>query len=82
MARARSLPEIDAARCTGCGRCIAACHLPLIAFQTKNWRKTAVLQAADRCNGCARCAVHCPVQAIAMVAPEAVAQPAPAFFCV
>lgn len=73
MARARSIPLIDAARCTGCGRCIAACQLPLIAFETTAWRKTAVLQAPDQCSGCARCGLRCPVQAIAMVVASPVA---------
>jgi NAD-dependent dihydropyrimidine dehydrogenase PreA subunit len=69
MAQARAIPLIDAARCTGCGRCIAACHRPLIAFETHAWRKTAVLQDAAHCTGCAKCETRCPVQAIAMVAP-------------
>ena len=67
MAHARAIPLIDAAGCTGCGRCIAACPLPLIAFETTAWRKTAVLQDADRCTGCRKCEVRCPVGAIEMV---------------
>jgi NAD-dependent dihydropyrimidine dehydrogenase PreA subunit len=67
MARARAIPLIDPTRCSGCGRCIAACPLPLIAFETKSWRKTAVLQDADHCTGCGKCEARCPVGAIAML---------------
>lgn len=66
MPRAPLIAQIDAARCTGCGRCIAACHLPLFAFETKDWRKTAVLQDAHLCTGCSKCEVRCPVGAISM----------------
>ncbi|NVO05027.1 MAG: 4Fe-4S binding protein [Rhodoferax sp.] len=67
MARAREIPLIDPARCSGCGRCIAACPLPLIAFATKAWRKTAVLQDLHRCTSCGKCEARCPVGAIAML---------------
>lgn len=69
MAPVRKLPLIDADRCSGCGRCIAVCPLPLIAFETHAWRKTAVLQNAGPCTGCSQCAFHCPVGAIQMTAP-------------
>jgi NAD-dependent dihydropyrimidine dehydrogenase PreA subunit len=75
MARAREIPLIDTARCSGCGRCIAACPLPLIAFETTAWRKTAVLQDADPCTGCGKCEARCPVGAIAMVARTLAAAP-------
>jgi Fe-S-cluster-containing hydrogenase component 2 len=66
MARAHAIPLIDSTRCSGCGRCIAACPLPLIAFETHAWRKTAVLQDATRCTGCKKCEVRCPIGAISM----------------
>jgi ferredoxin len=63
---AAKIPIIDAARCSGCGRCIAACHLGLFAFERQGWRKISVLQDQDRCTGCAKCDAMCPVSAIAM----------------
>jgi len=73
---AARIPRIDAARCSGCGRCIAACHLPLFAFEQQGWRKVSVLQDSARCTGCAKCAVVCPIDAITMpkkaASPEAV----------
>ena len=74
MARTRAIPLIDTARCSGCGRCIAACPLPLFVFETKAWRKTAVLQDMDRCTGCGKCEIRCPVEAIAMF-PRALEMP-------
>ncbi len=67
LPRRAELAQIDAQRCTGCGRCIAACHLPIIAFATQGWRKFAVLNDAAACTGCQLCARRCPVGAIAMV---------------
>lgn len=67
MARTTEIPQINAMRCTGCGRCIAVCHLPLIAFETLQWKKFAVLQDAVSCTGCGKCEKHCPVKAITMI---------------
>lgn len=58
------IAHIDPARCTGCGRCISACALRLIAFETKDWKKRSVMQDAERCTGCGDCAARCPVGAI------------------
>jgi len=66
LAMAAQIPIIDAARCSGCGRCIAACHLRLFAFEQQGWRKVSVLQDSERCSGCALCAAKCPIDAIAM----------------
>jgi ferredoxin len=60
------IAHIDPARCTGCGRCISACALRLIAFETKAWKKRSVLQDLDRCTGCGECASRCPVGAISL----------------
>ena len=60
------VPIIDAARCSGCGRCIAACHLNLFAFEREGWRKISVLQDSERCSGCGKCAVQCPIDALRM----------------
>lgn len=66
MARTPTLVQIDAGRCSGCGRCIAACHLPIFTFQTQAWRKTAVVQQGKLCTGCGKCEQRCPVGAIAL----------------
>lgn len=62
----RLLPRIDAARCTGCGRCIATCHVHVLTFETRHRKKSAVLTDAGTCSGCTKCAVACPFDAIAM----------------
>lgn len=61
------LPRIDAARCTGCGWCVAACPDHLLSLEVKDWRKTSVFSDADRCTGCSKCEVKCPFGAITMV---------------
>ncbi|MDI1244838.1 MAG: 4Fe-4S binding protein [Rhodoferax sp.] len=67
---AAPVAHIDPARCTGCGRCISACALRLIAFETKDWKKRSVLQDAARCTGCGDCAAICPVGAIGLAEPH------------
>jgi Na+-translocating ferredoxin:NAD+ oxidoreductase RNF subunit RnfB len=61
-----SVAMVDAARCSGCGRCIAACKLRLFAFEKQGWRKISVLQNGERCTGCNLCAEQCPIDAISM----------------
>lgn len=67
--RTRRLPEVDHQRCTGCGRCVAACDLHLLSLEPVRWRKFAVLQEAPRCTGCSLCARICPFDAIHMRMP-------------
>ncbi len=64
------IANIDAARCSGCGRCIAACHLGLFSFERRGWRKISVLQDEDRCSGCTKCVAKCPIGVIVMVRKE------------
>ena len=66
MAKIPQVAAVDSEHCSGCGRCIAACPLPLFSFRTEAWRKTVVLQEIERCTGCARCETRCPVGAISM----------------
>ena len=60
------LPAIDHQRCTGCGRCVAACDLHLLSLEPMRWQKFALLHEPDRCTGCSDCAVICPFHAITM----------------
>ena len=63
------LPAIDPERCTGCGRCVAACEPRVLSLETRHWRERAVLDDAAGCTGCSLCAVRCPFQAITMQRP-------------
>ena len=60
------IARIDAARCSGCGRCISACAFRLFAFETHAWKKTAVMHDADQCNVCGQCAALCVIGALSM----------------
>jgi len=64
--RSGRLPDIDTRRCTGCGRCVAACDLHLLSLETVRWEKFAVLREPELCTSCTACAVSCPFQAITM----------------
>ena len=59
--------DINAARCSGCGRCIAVCEPAIIAFEKQGWRKVAVLQQRQHCTGCGLCAAACPIDVIRML---------------
>lgn len=62
----RRLPLVNPDRCTGCGRCVAACGPHVLSLETVRWDKTAVLHEPAGCTGCRRCAVVCPFRAIRM----------------
>ncbi len=65
------LPLVDSERCTGCGRCVAACDPRVLSLETMpDWRKSAVLHQADGCTGCSLCALRCPFDAITMRRPS------------
>ncbi|WP_295371872.1 ATP-binding protein [uncultured Pseudacidovorax sp.] len=65
-------PVVEAARCTGCGWCVAACPPHVLSLAVRDWKKQAVLHDAPGCTGCSDCAVVCPFRAITMrrVAPK------------
>jgi ferredoxin len=73
QAKARALPEVNAQRCTGCGRCVATCDPHALSLETQAWQKTAVLHAPQACTGCSDCARICPFRAIRMVKAPGVA---------
>jgi NAD-dependent dihydropyrimidine dehydrogenase PreA subunit len=60
------LPTIDAARCTGCCRCIVICPVHVLTFHTVRWTKFAALVDADPCTGCCLCEARCPFNPIMM----------------
>ena len=69
---ASRLPIVDPERCTGCGRCVAACDPRVLSLETRpDWRKSATLHAPDGCTGCSLCAARCPFDAIEMRRPAA-----------
>jgi ferredoxin len=65
--RPPSLPVVDRTRCTGCGHCVAACHLHLLSLEVEHWKKFSVLHEPARCTGCSLCEAKCPFDAITMV---------------
>ena len=59
--------RVEAMRCTGCGRCIAACEFRLFAFETHQWKKRSVMHDEYLCTACGDCAARCPVGAVTLV---------------
>ena len=54
-------PEIDQARCTGCGDCVAGCPAGILTLENGH----ALMAHAEDCQYCGDCEVLCPVGAIA-----------------
>lgn len=74
------IPEITAADCTGCGKCVTVCPVEAIALSSANDpkkpnRKQATL-IEDRCLGCGLCVRTCPEKVIKLqTRPERVLTP-------
>ncbi|MDD5285376.1 MAG: 4Fe-4S binding protein [Desulfuromonadaceae bacterium] len=60
----QGVPQIDSARCTGCGRCVAACPQKIITLEVSGYSKHAVIRNTERCSLCGCCVTICPVEAI------------------
>lgn len=52
--------ELDAAVCTGCGRCIEVCPHAVFAMESGRIR----LKDRDACMECGACSINCPAGAI------------------
>ncbi|BCO11189.1 4Fe-4S ferredoxin, iron-sulfur binding domain protein [Citrifermentans bremense] len=59
-----SPPVVDTVRCTGCGRCVAACGSRLLSLEVDGFRKYAQIGISKRCKRCLACAAACPVRAL------------------
>ena len=57
-------PEVETARCTGCGRCVSACPERLFTLEVAGFRKHALLTEPARCSRCLVCLAACPVGAL------------------
>lgn len=51
-------------RCSGCGRCVAACPEKLYTLQINIRRKRAHNIAPQNCAVCGRCLLACPLEII------------------
>ena len=56
--------RVELLRCTGCGRCVAACPERILTLEVSGFRKHAALKEQLRCSGCLRCVPACPVGAL------------------
>ncbi|MCI1208205.1 MAG: 4Fe-4S binding protein [Treponema sp.] len=56
---------IDAAKCTGCGKCVEHCKFDAVSLVQSGKKKRAVVNEMS-CEGCKVCALICPATAISM----------------
>jgi len=55
----------DTKRCSGCGRCVTACHARLYTLEPIGYRKLSINSAPEKCTGCSRCIQECPLGLLA-----------------
>ncbi|MFX1295915.1 MAG: ferredoxin family protein [Promethearchaeota archaeon] len=55
---------VDKAKCTGCGKCIDACHRQVYELQNQDGQKIAVPIRDQKCLRCFLCVDPCPKGAI------------------
>ena len=58
----RLIPQVDAEKCTGCGRCAEVCQYHAIVVLGDQ-----TLVFPELCHGCGSCALECPENAIAEI---------------
>lgn len=51
-------------RCSGCGRCVAACPEKLYTLELSDHRKHALNSGIDKCCRCGNCISACPLEII------------------
>lgn len=55
----------DKQRCSGCGRCVAACAARLYTLEPFGYRKLSINNDPEKCTGCSRCIEACPLGLLA-----------------
>lgn len=64
MAKMYGATVVDNERCKGCGLCVVACPLHVLALMTKEVNRKGYNYVhevlANTCTGCASCATVCP----------------------
>lgn len=58
--------RIAAERCSGCGRCVAACRKGIYSLEASEGRKFAVRMGVERCSHCLECRRECLMEAISV----------------
>ncbi|NVN98634.1 MAG: 4Fe-4S dicluster domain-containing protein [Geobacteraceae bacterium] len=58
----------DIHKCSGCGRCVAACPEKLYTLETSGHRKFSVNKNPAKCTLCGRCITVCPLELIIQTA--------------